>query len=329
MGLYDDTFGAWFIGQQVAVFCFGASILQAWIFFKTAGQDAKALQALVAIVVSLGFVLVVLTAKGLYFFLVSSIGNLENLATIPSVLTAEPYVTSVTLSCVQFFYAFRLLRLYKSWSLFGCVATLSLLQLAMGSAAATIELSHRSGIVSASLTKTIACTALGADLACDTLILVAMLYFLQTHRTGVRSTEQLMNALVVYTLASGFLTFVGSALTLIMYLSSPQTQIYSAISFILPHLYINSLLAVLNARHALRQRSETAPSSLSGRPSAQVFTPNGGSSEAHEFKVRIARHMGSSDTTDVLDIRSPRDAKVRDDMEYGSTSLGTDSAFSP
>lgn len=124
MGAVDETFGAWFIGLQVASLLLGVSILQAWAFFSRARQDPVALKAVVresraqetefsrvarssssctspacercathsSACRLLGVALSALASAGLYHFLVSSIGNPAALVEIPAYLNAEPFV---------------------------------------------------------------------------------------------------------------------------------------------------------------------------------------------------------------------------------------------
>lgn len=275
MGVFDNTFGAWYIGQQVALLLVGASVVQSWVFLKNCGQDPVLLKAVVMILMVLQLVQGGLVAAGLYHFLVSSIGNPEALMSIPRTLYAEPFIAASIIALVQWFYAFRIFRLTKSIPLVCIVVLLASAQLAMGSAAAAADLSQTETIVSSATAKNIACACLVADMVNDAIIAVTIVHFLRTHRTSVKSTESIMSSLTNYTLASGFTTFVGSCLVLSTFLAYPTSQIYSGISFVLPHLYTNSLLALLNARRSLRERSVgiTSPDAEQNGVSRPFFMP--------------------------------------------------------
>lgn len=126
-----------------------------------------------------------------------------------------------------------------------------------GLVATIFELSLTGTLVSPELSKHLALVALSCDVATDLIIMISMFYFLRTQRTGTKLTDQLLNTLTAYTLASGFLTCITSAICLAFYVAKPKTQIYSGISFALPHLYTNSLLSLLNARQFLRDKRHT------------------------------------------------------------------------
>jgi hypothetical protein len=256
MGLtiIDTTFGALFVGLQFSTLLYGISILQAWIFFQSPNKEPMVLRILVGTIMVIGLFLTIIMTHGIYFFLVSTIGNPALLSQIPWSLKAEAFVNSSIIVIVQAFYGFRLFYLNRSYTLLAIIMFLALGQWITGWTSAGFETTLSGTLVSADLTKKIASASIAGDLACDTVIMVSMFYFLHTHRTGVKSTETLMHKLVIYTLASGFLTFVGAAATLICYLAMPQNQIFSSIAFILPHLYSNALLAVLNSRQNLRDR---------------------------------------------------------------------------
>ncbi|KIJ46920.1 hypothetical protein M422DRAFT_249665 [Sphaerobolus stellatus SS14] len=62
-----------------------------------------------------------------------------------------------------------------------------------------------------------------------------MFHFFYTSRTQVKSTQNPLNKLAIYTFASGFITVVANAVILATFLTQPSSQIYSGASFVLPH----------------------------------------------------------------------------------------------
>ncbi|KAK0442667.1 hypothetical protein EV421DRAFT_1808283 [Armillaria borealis] len=81
-----------------------------------------------------------------------------------------------------------------------------------------------------------------------------MCYYLHRGRSmaGVSSTTKIIVELMRFAVMSGLTTSACSLFTLVAYIAWPNSLIFLAVDFILPKLYINSLLAMLNARSAER-----------------------------------------------------------------------------
>ncbi|OCB88686.1 hypothetical protein A7U60_g4160 [Sanghuangporus baumii] len=90
----------------------------------------------------------------------------------------------------------------------------------------------------------------------DTFIAVVLVYILWKRGLGLKRTDSVLNRLILYSVGTGLVTgvvgvaaFIGSELL-------PESLIYMFSDLILPKLYLNCLLASLNARVGLRKRLE-------------------------------------------------------------------------
>ncbi|EJD48104.1 hypothetical protein AURDEDRAFT_163072 [Auricularia subglabra TFB-10046 SS5] len=232
---------AMYIGQQLATLLFGATIVQAWIFAKHCGNDPMYLKALVAVIMLLGTVVGVLMPTALYYTLMSAVGDSFALTSAHWTNRVLPFIMGPIMSIVQWFYGFRLYRLTKSIPLLSIILLLGLSPLTLGFAGAVTE---RTTGGNSSLSQAISCASLVIMVVCDAIITIAMVHYLQNHRSGIKSTETMLSSLTNYTLASGLITCVAACLDFITYLAVPQRGVYVAISYLLPHLYTNSLLAL-------------------------------------------------------------------------------------
>ncbi|KAK0433890.1 hypothetical protein EV421DRAFT_1842519 [Armillaria borealis] len=86
-----------------------------------------------------------------------------------------------------------------------------------------------------------------------------MCYYLLKSRvaTTFSSTTARLMVIMRFILISGLATTACSLIILITFLVSPDTLIFAGISFIIPKLYINSLLAMFNARDT-KEHSSTS-----------------------------------------------------------------------
>jgi len=64
----------------------------------------------------------------------------------------------------------------------------------------------------------------------------------------VKSTETMIDRLLVTTIETGAITFIVACVQLILYLKSPDTFVYLTTTYLLGTLYANVLLATLNGR---------------------------------------------------------------------------------
>ncbi|KAF8511262.1 hypothetical protein BU17DRAFT_69701 [Hysterangium stoloniferum] len=220
MSVFDDTFGAWFVGMEVSNVAFGFAMLQIWIFCQNWQSEPLILKFVVVLVLVLSFLLVFLTSHGMYYYLVTSIGDLAALSDIVW------YELSGLLRRSDNNVAYRSFKA-EPW----------------------ISVDRRLTLLNDLWKLSIITGGNGYD--CPSFLFGAN--FLHCLWIANRRTKELMNRLTLYTFASGFLTVVGSAVVLSLLITKPTTQTYSGASFVLPHLYANCLLALLNSRRSLRE----------------------------------------------------------------------------
>ncbi|KAL5514908.1 hypothetical protein ACEPAG_2224 [Sanghuangporus baumii] len=88
----------------------------------------------------------------------------------------------------------------------------------------------------------------------DTFIAAVMVYILRKRGVGMKRTDSILHRLILYSVGSGLVTgiigvaaFIGSELL-------PNSLVYIFLDLLLPKLYLNCLLASLNARVGLREK---------------------------------------------------------------------------
>jgi len=90
----------------------------------------------------------------------------------------------------------------------------------------------------------------GADVATVT----SICGFLYRKRSGIRSTRSIAHKIMLYTINTTGLTCLATVICLITYATMPTNLIFLAIYFVLPKLYLNSILSLLNFRKKLRKQ---------------------------------------------------------------------------
>ncbi|KAI5115278.1 hypothetical protein M0805_003832 [Coniferiporia weirii] len=141
--------------------------------------------------------------------------------------------------------------------------------------------------------------------ATDVCIATAMAFLLHSQRSGIKQTDTLINRLIMYSIATGLVTGAVGVVALISAFALPKTFIYLFFDLLLPKLYINSILALLNFRQKLR---DTLASSDRGFSLNRMNTsaPSGRSSNT---QVAAPRH-----NVTVVDIRVDTDQETHNDF---------------
>ncbi|KAF5328061.1 hypothetical protein D9619_013659 [Psilocybe cf. subviscida] len=99
---------------------------------------------------------------------------------------------------------------------------------------------------------------LASAVVVDVLIASSLTIYLHNSKTGISSTDKLINQLVVYTINNGILTSVAEAFCLAMGTAEPTNLIYFAIFACVGNLYTISMLATLNARQNIANSRGTS-----------------------------------------------------------------------
>lgn len=97
--------------------------------------------------------------------------------------------------------------------------------------------------------------SLSGAVASDLIIALSLVYHLKQNRSGFNHTDSLVSTLVAYTINTSLLTSMCAIACLVTFSVWPNDFIFIGIYFMLGKLYFNALLASLNARDALRERS--------------------------------------------------------------------------
>ncbi|KAK0471879.1 hypothetical protein IW261DRAFT_1571572 [Armillaria novae-zelandiae] len=272
-----ETFGVLYVGATIAAMLFGITNLQTVIYYKRYPNDWWLSRYSVALLWVLDTLHVVFSTHALYFYLIDMFGDLSGalvhsvcvcgsnnkLAKMPSYIQAQSGINVVIVIYVLGLYAIQLWKrrhFHKvlSWFVFFTTAA----SLGAGifmiydisttpdfSAISNIEVCHfrDQGYLRRSPDH--------ADIRAS----LMMCYYLHNIRAALISSTtacyvlNLMRLVIV----SGLATSTCSLLTLISYVAWPESLIFLGIVFILPKLYVNSLLAMFNHRpqHQLKKQN--------------------------------------------------------------------------
>ncbi|KAI3615022.1 hypothetical protein WG66_016853 [Moniliophthora roreri] len=279
-----DTFGAFSVAVNISSCLYGVTCLQTWYYFRNY-HDRWLLRGVVLAILVLETAHAILAIHAVYHYLVLNFANPAGLSKhVWSIVFVIP-ITTATNTIVHLFYAARIYLLSggKDWWTPAIVCVLKIVQIVLSIsaypyfAAAANSLKRlkslqflQSGynnrnnihyfllLVHDVQTVTVANVALSCNAALDIICALALSYYLHTSRSGVKSTETLINRLIAHAINNGALTSLADISVVIFLAPIPKNLVYLGIFEIVGNLYANSLLSTLNSRNSHLQASLAA-----------------------------------------------------------------------
>ncbi|KIK40061.1 hypothetical protein CY34DRAFT_13979 [Suillus luteus UH-Slu-Lm8-n1] len=249
-----DTFGAGFIGGMVTAILYGITTLQTYLYYVYYPKDTNGLKVLVAFIWVLDTLHVSLMCHALYYYLVSSFGDPNNLGTgVWSLFLCMAVL-------VQTYFAFRISHLTRSgvrWWLTSFIMVFVVAHFAFGLETVILMFIKKDFSALSQITLYAATPFAITAVLSDVLIAASLCVLLHGNRSPIIETNALVNTLIVYAINRCLLTSVVAVAEVIAFAISPGSLWFIAIDFVIGKLYANSLLASLNSRSALRGRNHT------------------------------------------------------------------------
>ncbi|KAF9009200.1 hypothetical protein BDZ89DRAFT_1078645 [Hymenopellis radicata] len=174
-------------------------------------------------------------------------GNDDALNDVSLIWLNVPLMSSVISCSVQIFFAWQIRTLSGSCWVPGLVTVIAVAHACTGIVSgikvrvmgSLSELDSTSGLVTFTHI---------AEAVTDIIISLAMSYHLLGLKTGIRSTDNHISRLVLIFMETGIITSTVAVLDVIFFSVFPPNTIHDVTSLMLPKLYTNALLAVLNNR---------------------------------------------------------------------------------
>ncbi|KAL1944316.1 hypothetical protein VTO73DRAFT_3501 [Trametes versicolor] len=264
----NSTIGVELVGFGLSLALYGIATGQAVAYFRRYGQlPLSPCIYLVTALWSIGTLHIVLIAYTMSVYLVLQRGNTAIFSEPPWTLGAIVILTvSSAFALVspetdygvagdQCGYAYRIWRLSgKKWLVPCIIATSSVSSSAIGLAFAGKEVHLKSWTRGQDLGWMLY-SGFSCQIATDTLIASAMFVLLRRFRTGLRRLDLVITMIVMYTVNTGILTILGTALCITFFVLRRTSFIYTGLYFALTKLCTCSFLGVLNAEQLLVRRA--------------------------------------------------------------------------
>ncbi|KAF6757327.1 hypothetical protein DFP72DRAFT_890877 [Ephemerocybe angulata] len=257
----NATLGAIFIGFALACTVYGIVITQMFMYFRSYPGDKFLFKCVVVVILVLETADQALIGHMLYYYCISNFANLTALLQARMTWSLILQLTAgAAVGCiVKGYFAFRVWR-FSSRNIWitGLILLLTFGQLGLA-LAYTIEAFKLPDVFAVHELRTLGTVSLGTGVATDIVTAVSLCYFLNRLRTGLKSSDSLVNNLCAYAINTGVLTSTVSVATLVLYNGVGGMNLYFvATYFILSKLYAISFMATLNTRRTIRGRGTDA-----------------------------------------------------------------------
>ncbi|KAJ7822600.1 hypothetical protein B0H13DRAFT_2376576 [Mycena leptocephala] len=142
-------------------------------------------------------------------------------------------------------------------------------------------------------------TAKGANAVCDIIATIMMCLYLKGSKTGISSTERLLDALTMIFMNRGALVMVVQVFTFVMFFAFQNPQYWLAPHLLLTKVYVNTFFAILNSRSYLREKHLGTDFSSSGG-SGTLGSSHASSGGLEKYQAREKQAFSATITKDIL-----------------------------
>ncbi|TFK31124.1 hypothetical protein BDQ12DRAFT_308038 [Crucibulum laeve] len=269
---FDDTLGAALLGGIAASILYGITCVQTFIFLKGSQANRTNLRIIVISLWIIDTFQHILVIHALYYYMVTNYGNPQALENSVWSIVAQLIPGAISDTLVRSVYASRIWRLTHRVPYIAIIGILCLNY--FGTKFGECSIFTSAGI---QLNKRRVCTGmavyllaghlqfeqvnklswllysgLSSAVVVDAFIAIVLSCTIYQQRTGFKNTNEMLKKLILLAINTGVLMTFGSMSVFIAYVARPHSLIYIGAYMPTNKIYINSLLASLNAREYVR-----------------------------------------------------------------------------
>ncbi|EIW53085.1 uncharacterized protein TRAVEDRAFT_75231 [Trametes versicolor FP-101664 SS1] len=248
------TFGITLIGTCVGLMLYGMTIHQTYRYLRMYTSDKGILKTTVRILFLADTIHSMLSVHICYYYLIQSQADHSMLLNGVWSIRSIGLVTQLVVTIVQGFYL-RRIRIIGAHVVVQAVVAMLMLGEIVSNLVMTVALFETVSLATWAKSAWLAAVPYGFTIVTDVILTSTLILFLHRSRTGMRQTDTLLNTLIAYTINTGLLTTSLSTLCLFFTIRQPYNLIYFALNMPITKSYTNSMLTVLNSRHALADRA--------------------------------------------------------------------------
>ncbi|ESK90888.1 hypothetical protein Moror_16474 [Moniliophthora roreri MCA 2997] len=227
---------------------YGVQILQVYLYYLSFPKDKPFVKAMVYTVFFLDTLQTVIFFRDAFQVFGYGFGDVANFKKAHLSGFSVPILTGMVSFIVQGFYAYQLRILSRSKILVGVIIAVSLIQL-IASIVEGVLVFKINDLANLQRLSFIQCTVwLAGSALCDTIIAVAMTYYLMKASNGMKSTNLLIKRLIRLVIETGTATATVAIIDCILFVGVQRYPFHTLPSRCLAKVYANTLMVILNSR---------------------------------------------------------------------------------
>ncbi|KAF8991976.1 hypothetical protein BDQ17DRAFT_1313121 [Cyathus striatus] len=243
----DILIGPMLIGVFLNTILYGVFVVQAFIYYQTYRQDASWIRYFILYLFIMETINTGFDIGMMYEPLILRNGTSHATSIIPMMLSAEPIVTVLIATPVQYFIAWRVKVISKSIFLSLIIGVFATCALA-GGLWTSISITLIPQFARLQESDAAVITWLTSSAVADILITLSLSYSLIKRKTGIKTTDDKLSKIIRLTVHTGALTTLVAILDVAVFVAAPIPTVIFIWDFCLSKLYSNALLSTLNAR---------------------------------------------------------------------------------
>ncbi|KAJ7887972.1 hypothetical protein B0H13DRAFT_2342151 [Mycena leptocephala] len=277
------TFGVFLVANFLQAILYGMGLLQVYLYFFWYHKDPWFIRVSVVLITLTETFGVGVYLSAAYSYLIDGFGELQGLTLWNWQIRIGLVSLYLPALIAQIYFAYCIHRLHTRDKIIPALI-LILATACFGSGIAQlVRNSHIQGFKEQSETTVTRTLQASFALACDVLITVALCWRLSKSKTGIQSTNKVLNYLIVTAINRGVLTMLSAALNIILFTEETGTFYFMLIMILGGKFYMNSMLATLNTR--------TYASGLFGSRVVDISFQNSGPPKDTNPVVNIAANI--------------------------------------
>ncbi|KIK35741.1 hypothetical protein CY34DRAFT_560540 [Suillus luteus UH-Slu-Lm8-n1] len=262
------TFGALYIGVTLSAVLFGLTNVQIFIYVQMHRDTKMSFFKLIVIWLwILDGLHLALVIHCIYYYLVTNYANFNALTEVVWSLKLQVVFDFLIILTVHFSYAYRIWIVSRGRSrVLPTVIICIVVVLSLGISIPVVWVEYQCRVFQNMIAiEWTAYLTLSSMAFADILIASSLCYLLATSRTGFSSTGSFITKLMGYIVSTGCLTSACSMIAVITCAVMPNNFIFVSLEFIVTKLYVNSFMALMNARYYVQTDAASV-----GLPKLQV-----------------------------------------------------------
>ncbi|KAG2337367.1 hypothetical protein BDR05DRAFT_1005074 [Suillus weaverae] len=246
-------------GALATMLLYGVICMQTFHYWQAYGHDRKILKCLVAFIWILETVHTALTVYAVEFYLIMHFGDVANLAYAVWGMPASYVIGFIIAYAVNLCFIWRILQLSQKRWITICLAILATIRCGFGLANCSLSFYYPMWKIFRQHVFPTMVVGWVLSAVVDSAIAFTLCIYLRQRRTGMNTTDSILNRLLLYSINTGAITSFCAVLVVIMFLSLPNNLAFIGFVQVQSKLYAISFLASLNTRKRPETTNQTAP----------------------------------------------------------------------